>query len=147
MNQCLHQQIRFKRQYYTAATIFLYSIYTHAYCLFDSRTIFLSPSSSLYQSHIRWVQSGFQSVAYSPPISFAFSRSSPRYGLTNPLRTKTTPSCSRGNGTQTPEMNPYMSATHNHMVMQHTTQFSTDICSKDCSRTRPFFWAASPTDK
>lgn len=56
-------------------------------------------NSFLSATYIRCVASGVQSGRYLAPISSAFSLSSPRKGFWNPLRTNTTPSMSRVNGT------------------------------------------------
>lgn len=48
---------------------------------------------------MRWVESGVQSGRYFAPMSRAFSLSSPRKGFWKPLRTNTTPSMIRLNGT------------------------------------------------
>lgn len=50
-------------------------------------------------TYMRWVESGVQSGLYLAPISKAFSLSSPLKGFWKPLRTNTTPSMSRLNGT------------------------------------------------
>ena len=54
---------------------------------------------SLPATYIRCVESGVQSGRYLAPISRAFSLSSPLNGFWKPLRTNTTPSMIRFNGT------------------------------------------------
>lgn len=56
-------------------------------------------STCPHHTHIRWVESGVQSGRYLAPMSRAFSLSSPRKGFWKPLRTNTTPSMIRLNGT------------------------------------------------
>lgn len=55
--------------------------------------------STSHHTYMRWVESGVQSGRYFAPISRAFSLSSPRKGFWKPLRTNTTPSMIRLNGT------------------------------------------------
>lgn len=56
-------------------------------------------SLNSHHTYMRWVESGVQSGRYFAPMSRAFSLSSPRKGFWKPLRTKTTPSRIRLNGT------------------------------------------------
>lgn len=56
-------------------------------------------STRHHHTHMRWVESGVQSGRYFAPMSRAFSLSSPRKGFWKPLRTNTTPSMIRLNGT------------------------------------------------